>query len=304
MAPVLAEQGDRDVLKRATEACYAFAARPEETRVAEQTPLIERNRLFGNPSRIGGQVSPDGRWLSWLAPRDGVLNVWTAPTRDPSASKPVTDERTRPIRAYAWSPDSARVLFVNDQGGDENFRLFAAPPAGGETATLTPFDKTQAQILKVSRHVKDRILIGLNNRDPRWHDVHALDLASGTLSLVFENTGFGSFLFDEDLAVRMASRPRPDGGMDYHRFANGHPEPEPFMRLGLDDASTTRPMRYARDGRTLYWIDSCGRDTAALIAEDVATGERRVLAEDPRADILGGAFNPRTGVVEAYPVTY
>jgi dipeptidyl aminopeptidase/acylaminoacyl peptidase len=271
---------------------------------AEPTPLIERSRLFGNPSRMGGQLSPDGRWLSWHAPQGGVLNVWTAPSNDPGAARPITDERTRPIRVSAWSPDSSRVLFINDRGGDENFKLYAVPPGGGETVTLTPFDRTQAQILKVSRHHHDRILVGLNNRDPRWHDVHALDLASGGLSLVFENTGFGSFLVDEDLQVRMAMKPRPDGGMDYYRFEGGAPASEPFIQVELDDASTTRPLRYTRDGRTLYWVDSRGRDTAALIAEDVATGARRVLAQDPRVDIQGAGFSPKTGVAEAYPVTY
>jgi dipeptidyl aminopeptidase/acylaminoacyl peptidase len=268
------------------------------------TPLIERARLFGNPSRMGGQLSPDGRWLSWLAPKDGVLNVWTAPVSDPGSGKAITDERVRPIRAHAWSPDSARVLFVNDQGGDENFKLFGVPAAGGETVTLTPFDKTQAQILKISRQHKDRILVGLNNRDPRWHDVHSLELSTGRLGLVFENTGFGGFVFDDDLAIRFGSRPRPDGGTEYYRFKAGALESEPFIRVDLDDAATTHPIRYTRDGRTLYWIDSRGRDTAALIAEDVASGARQVLGEDPRADVQGAGFNPQTGVAEAYPVTY
>ena len=39
-------------------------------------PVIPRAKLFGNPTRAQGRISPDGRWLSWLAPRDGVLNIW------------------------------------------------------------------------------------------------------------------------------------------------------------------------------------------------------------------------------------
>jgi len=275
-----------------------------EFRVAEETPLIERSRLLGNPSRTGAQVSPDGGWLSWLAPREGVLNIWVAPSSDPAAAKPITDERVRPIRAYFWSPDSARVLFVNDQGGDENFKLYAAPPGGGETVTLTPFDKTQTQILKVSRTRPDRILVGLNNRDPKWHDVHALDLKSGALSLVFRNEGFGGFLIDEDLGIRIAYRPRPDGGMDYHRVEAGVAAAEPFDQVSFDDSTTTYPVRYTADGRTLYWVDARGRDTAAIFAEDVATGARTLIAEDPRVDLTSAMHNPTTRVIEAYAVTY
>jgi dipeptidyl aminopeptidase/acylaminoacyl peptidase len=270
-----------------------------------ETPLIERRRLFGNPSRTGAHISPNGRWLSWLAPRDGVMNVWTAPTADPDAAQPVTSERVRPIRACFWSPDSAQVLFVNDQGGDENFKLYAVAPTGGDTVTLTPFDKTQTQILKVSRSVHGRILLGLNNRDPRWHDVYSLDLAAGALTLVFENDGFApNFLVDQQLILRGAARPRTDGGVDYHHIKDGVADARSFSSVDLDDTLTTDPLRYTEDGRTLYWIDGRDRDTAALVAEDVASGARTVLGEDARADITGALFNPQTGIAEAYPVNY
>jgi len=48
-------------------------------------PLIPRRVLFGNPSRMAPRVSPDGRHLSWIAPRDGVLNLWVALTSDIAA---------------------------------------------------------------------------------------------------------------------------------------------------------------------------------------------------------------------------
>ena len=267
-------------------------------------PLIERAKFLGNPSRAGGQISPDGRWLSWLAPRDGVLNIWVAPRMDPAAARALTDEKVRPIRSYFWSPDSGSVLYVNDQGGDENFKLYGVAAEGGEARTLTPFDKTRTEIFKVSPQVRDRILVGVNNRDPHWHDVYALDLASGALSLVFENDGFGSFLIDQTLALRGGARPRPDGGMDYYTIEGEVVGAEPFDRISFEDAPTVDPLRYTADGKTLYWIDSRGRDTAALIAQDVASGARTVLAEDPRVDIAGAMFNPLTGRAEAYPTTY
>jgi hypothetical protein len=98
------------------------------------TPLIERSRLFGNPSRAAGLISPDGRWLSWLAPFEGVMNVWPAPRSDLAAAKAMTRERIRPIRAYIWAPDSSQILFANDTGGDENFKLFGVRPAAARPA--------------------------------------------------------------------------------------------------------------------------------------------------------------------------
>ena len=102
-------------------------------------PLIERTKLFGNPSRSAGRVSPDGQWLSWLAPRDGMMNIWVAPVADPAKAKPLTAEKLRPIRQYFWAPDSSQILFINDKGGDENFLLYGVDIASGAQRSFTAF---------------------------------------------------------------------------------------------------------------------------------------------------------------------
>lgn len=268
-------------------------------------PLIPREKLFGNPSRVGGQLSPDGKWLGWIAPRDGVLNIWVAPANDMNAARPLTNERTRPIRGYFWSPDSRQVLYVNDHGGDENFQLYAVNVASGAQRSLTPFDKTRVEVIGISNHVKDRMLIGLNNRDPKWHDVYSLDFASGRLTPVLMNEGgYSGFLADDGLNLRIASRSRPDGGSDYFRISGGKVEAQPFEQVGLEDSQTTNPAGFTTDGKILYWIDSRGRNTAALIAQDLATGRKTVIAENPKADIGGAMTNPQTGRIEAYAVDY
>ena len=160
----------------------------------------------------------------WLAPRDGVMNVWVAPVADPAQARPLTAEQQRPIRSTFWSPDSKTVLYINDKGGDENFLLYGVEVASGTLKNYTPFEKTRARIVKISSKVKDRILVGLNNRDPRWHDVHSLDLASGKLTLVLKNDGYGDFLADDDLVLRLAQKSGADGGTDYFRLTDGQAE--------------------------------------------------------------------------------
>jgi dipeptidyl aminopeptidase/acylaminoacyl peptidase len=271
---------------------------------AAQAPLIPRETFFGNPERTQGRISPDGKWLSWIAPKDGVMNIWVAPASDPKAARAITDEKTRPIPQHYWSPDSSMILFVKDQGGDENFKLYGTDVATGQTRTLTPFDKTRVVLFDISRHVKDRILIGLNNRDPKWHDVYSLDLKSGKLTLVFKNDGFGDFTADDTLTLRMASRPRDDGGTDFFRIDNDKAADTPFASVGLEDSQTTDAIGFSDDGRTLYWMDSRGRDTAALTAQDWKTGKTTVLGIDPRADIGEVMTDPKTGKVDAYAVDY
>jgi dipeptidyl aminopeptidase/acylaminoacyl peptidase len=267
-------------------------------------PLIERAKFFGNPTRTAGRISPDGLWLSWIAPRDGVLNVWVAPLDKPNAGRALTAEKTRPIRTAFWSPDSTSLMFINDQGGDENFLLYSVNVKTGVQTSLTPFDKTRVQLVKVGRNVKDRILIGVNNRDPKWHDVHSLDLASGKLTLVQQNDGWANFIADDDLNLRMAAKSRDDGGTDYYRWSGGKADPAPAIAVGLDDALTTNPLAFTADGKLLYWTDSRGRDTAALVAQDLASGVFSVLAEDARADIGAAMYDPTTGRVQSYELDY
>ena len=286
-------------------ACASLGLSAAMAQPAANVPLIPREALFGNPVKTAGRISPDGKWLSWIAPRDGVLNIWVAPASNPAAAKPLTAEKNRPIRQYFWAPDGRTILYVNDKGGDENFLLYGIDPVTGTEKLLTPFEKTRVQVVGVSPLVPGRILVGLNNRDAKWHDIHSLDLATGKLTPVLMNTGgFESFLADQRLVIRGALKTRPDGGKDYFRVVNNKVAAAPSDEITFDDSRSTSPAGYTSDGKTLYWIDSRGRNTAALVAQDTATGAKRVIAENARADIGGTLAHPRTGRVEAYAVNY
>ena len=160
---------------------------------ANDTPLIERAKLFGNPSKSGGKLSPDGSgcrgsrratacsMCGWRRPA-----TWRRRARSPK-------RKCGPIRSSFWSPDSKTLLFIQDKGGDENFLLYGVNVATGKQINYTPFEKTRVRIVQISSKVKDRILVGINNRDARWHDVYSLDLASGKLTLVQQNDGYGGY---------------------------------------------------------------------------------------------------------------
>ena len=282
----------------------AMAQTPSAGTTMSEIPLIARDKLFGNPQKAQGRLSPDGKWVSWLAPKDGVLNIWVAPATDPAKARALTSETGRPIRQHFWAPDSSMILFINDVGGNEDFLLFGVKLNGGEPVKLTPFEKTTAQIVGTSSRHKDRILVGLNNRDQRWHDIHSLELGTGKLTLVQQNDGYAGFIADEDLALRVAIRPNAAGGQDYFRITDGKISTEPFLTHGLDDSQTTQPFGFSADGKTLYWIDSRDRDTAAAFAMDFATGTMTRLAEDPRADVNDVLMHPTTGQLQAVAVNY
>lgn len=293
-----------DILAAAMLSVIATPALPAAPAAAQAVPLIPRQVLFGNPDKAALRISRDGKWLSWLAPRDGVLNIWVAPASAPTDARPMTAEKERPIRSYFWTSDSRMLLYVQDKGGDENFLLYGVNVATGEERLLTPFENTRVGVIAVSNRIHDRILVGLNNRDPRWHDVHSLDLNTGKLAEVLRADGYAGFIADQDLQLRVAARPDGNGGVQYFRVVNGAVEAQPFSAVGLEDSQTTRPAGFTADGKTLYWLDSRGRDTAALLAQDFSSGSTRILAQDARADVGGAMSDPVTGEIEAYSVNY
>ena len=271
-----------------------------------EVELIPRDALFGNPERAGVQISPDGKYLSWIAPLEGVMNVWVAPANDLAAARAVTDDQARGIRNYFWSYRPDTLLYLRDSGGDEDFHLYAVDLASNQSRDLTPFDKTTAQVAGVSPTRPDSILVGMNDRDAKWHDLYRVDLASGTRTLVEKNTReIAGYIADGDYNLRFAQRSRPDGGMDILKRAGN--AWEKADEIPFEDVLTTRVLGLTNDGKTLYLADSRNRNTSAVYAIDSATGERTLLAEDARADIGGGLSSlsdPRTGELQAVTVDY
>ena len=269
----------------------------------DEVDLIPREALFGNPERASVRISPDGEYLSWVAPVGGVLNLWVAPAGDLNGARPVTRDEGRGIRAYFWSYRPGTLLYLRDSGGDEDFHLYSLDLDSGEARDLTPFEKTTASVAGVSRNHPESILVGMNDRDAQWHDLYRVDLASGERTLVEENTQMiAGYMADADYNLRYATRARPDGGMDILR-RDGDAW-QVHEQIPFEDAMSTSPAGLTLDGQTLYMLDSRDRNTSALYAIDTASGERTLVHEDARADIGGSLSDPATGEVQAVSVNY
>jgi dipeptidyl aminopeptidase/acylaminoacyl peptidase len=262
-------------------------------------PLIPRKLLLGNASRLDPALSPDGRRLAWLAPVDGVMNLWVSPTEALAEAQPITRLGGRQPIWHDWSADGRFVIFARDENGDENHHFFAVESGGGEVRDLTPLPKISARLFLRSRDLPERVLLGLNDRDPRWHDVWSVDLASGARELVYENKEeFAWFLPDWQGHIRLAGRSNPvNGGHQIYRFEDGRPEP--WRLTPFDDFFGTDFYFFDRTGSYLFGASSIGRDKSALIRIDMKTMAETILAEHPKADLVDAIWNPETFEIDA-----
>ncbi len=250
------------------------------------------------------QLSPDGRWVSYLAAVDGVMNLYVGPFDFPEKAQPVTKVTERPIRNYFWAYDSATLIYLMDKGGDENFHLHSVDVKSKKTRDLTDYPKTRAVFLGNSSKRPTEILVGLNDRDEKAHDVYRLNLKTGKRALLLKNEAlYNGFTGDKDLNVRLATKQQPDGSMEIFDVSKKD-KPVSFGKIPMEDTMTTYPWGFDMSGRTLYMLDSRGRDTAALTAVDWASKKSTVIVEDPKADVQEALFDPKTGSVQAAAVNY
>jgi dipeptidyl aminopeptidase/acylaminoacyl peptidase len=270
--------------------------------------LIPLDILFGNPERSEPRISPDGTKLAYLAPDEGVLNVWVGAVGS-QEFKPVTHDRLRGIHQYEWAYDGRHILYLQDIGGDENWRLHTVDLETGEDTDRTPFDGVQTQMLGLSDRVPHEVVVGMNRDNPQLHDVYRLDLRTGELTKEVENPGFDGWLVDNDLVVRAGTKPLDNGGMQ-HLLRKGD-DWEVAIDVDPDDflINVTHLIGFSQDGRRVFHVSVEGSDKARLVAYNTETGKTDELAEDPDFDVFyigflmyTGLLHPRTREPQLVPV--
>lgn len=270
--------------------------------LAQLPAPIPRATLFGNPEKAGPQISPSGLKLAYLAPHEGVLNVWVR-TIGQADDHVLTADKKRGIRAFLWQKDSAHILYIQDKDGDENWRLYQTNLESKVTRDLTPFEGVQTQLVGSDYKFPDLLLVALNKRDRRQHDVYRLNLKTAALDLDTQNPGdVLSWTADHDLQIRAAQGFSPDGGTIIRIRENAAAPWREFLRWSSDE-SLGGVVGFSPDNQRLRIISSVDANAARLLEIDVVTGKRTIIAEDPQYDTGGIMMHPKTKKLEAVQIT-
>ena len=267
-------------------------------------PLIDREIFFGNPEIMGGQLSPDGKWFSFIKPYKGVRNIWLKKTGEPfDKARPLTASAKRPIPSYFWSRDGKYLLYSQDKDGDENYNVFALDPHAEalkegevpEARNLTDVDGVRARIYRVSKIDPDLLFVGLNDRDPSWHDLYRVRISTGERTLVRENNEkISVWTFDLKDQLRMVARSTDDGGTVVLTVAGEELKPV-YECSYLEECSVSR---FHPDGDKAYFVTNKGSnvDLSRLMFIDPTDGSVELIESDPENQVDFGSpwFSDRT----------
>jgi dipeptidyl aminopeptidase/acylaminoacyl peptidase len=263
---------------------------------AQMPPLVDRELFFGNPEIAGAQISPDGKYIAFIKPLKDVRNVWVKGVDEPfDKAKPLTDEAKRPIGGYFWSWDN-KILFVKDNGGDENFNVYSVNPADAaagipKAKNLTNSEKVQTAIYAVPKTEPDFIYIGLNDRDQAWHDLYKVRISTGEKTLLRKNTDrLTGWIFDNLDKLRLASRSAANGDTEILRI-----DGDKFTKIySCSVFESCGAVRFYKDNRRVYLETNVGNtDLTRLVLFDPETMNEEPVESDPmkRVDFGSAVFS-------------
>jgi dipeptidyl aminopeptidase/acylaminoacyl peptidase len=244
-------------------------------------------------------ISPDARRLSYVAPYNGVLNVWVK-TIGETDDRAITRDDDRGITKYFWAYDNKHILYFQDLTWTDNWRLYGIDVDTGEISDFTPFDSIKVGVVSYIKKLPHELIITMNEEDRNLADAYRLDVETGALVMAAKNPGnVLRWIPDNELVVRGALTSEPQGGSD---LLVRKDEKSPWVKVcswNSEDRMSSGVLRFTRDGSGIYCYDARGFNTGRLVTINIADGSVTVIAEDPKSEIVSVFFHIETYEMQA-----
>ena len=266
----------------------------ENTLKAKQIPL---ENFFKNPEKSSYQISPNGDYYSFMAPYKNRMNIFVQKRGDTSSVQ-LTFEEDRDVAGYFW-PNDNQIMFLKDDGGDENYHLFGVNIDGSNLIVYTDFEGVRAQIIDDLPDQNEFVVIGLNKRNKQVFDPYRLNLISGELTMIAENPGnIQGWMFDHDGKLRLATA-IVDGVNQSILYRDS--EDEEFKTIITTNFKEGfSPQFFTFDNKNIIGSSNLGRDKSAIVEFDPSTAkEVRVLYENEDYDVNGVGYSKKRKVITA-----
>ncbi|MCX5752907.1 MAG: S9 family peptidase [Candidatus Krumholzibacteria bacterium] len=265
----------------------------------EEPKLIPTGVLFGNPTRTMPCISPDAKKLSYVAPYNGVLNIWVK-TIGRTDDRAITRDADRGISKYFWAYDNKHILYFQDLAGTDNWRLYGIDVDTGEICVFSPFVSLKVGVVAYSKRFPREFIIQMNKENRGFTDAYRLDVETGALVMAAKNPGnVVRWIPDNDLVVRGALVSEPQGGSD---LIVRKGENSPWVKVcswNSEDRMSSGALRFTRDGAGIYCFDARGFNTGRLVEINIVDGSVTAIAEDPESEIVSAFFQVDTYEMQA-----
>lgn len=256
--------------------------------MTRQIPLED---FFRNSERTGYQLSPDGSYISYMAPYKDRLNVFVrrVDETDEHAIR-ITNETERSVAGYMWA-DNQRLLYMKDTAGDENYQLYGVHRDGSDDRAYTAFDGVRTSLIDDLEEQPGVVMIGMNKRNPEVFAPYRLNIETGELTLLAENPGnIQGWMTDHDGRLRVATA-IVDGVNTQILYRDTEDEPfRPVLTTNFRDVVSF--MEFTPDNKEVYAATNLHRDKTILVRMNPATCEElEVLYENERYDIASISYS-------------
>ncbi|MCV7282735.1 S9 family peptidase [Mycolicibacterium flavescens] len=264
-------------------------------------PQITVEEFFRPPARAAATISPDGTRIAFLAPWHDRLNVWVQDVDGNDEPRCVTADRTRSVHIYRWSQDSRWLLYLQDNGGDENWHLYRVDPddPSGDAVDLTPFPGVRT-VFDLPERRPGTAVVQMNKRNPQLFDAYELDIATGDLTMVAENPGNVVHWISDPNGGLFTNTLTADGNIDIAQWDSANAS----LRTIVTDDGTDYPLGIfpvvvTPDGSGLWLGSNRGSDRTRLVRVDVATGEETEVDSHPEFDLAAQLTLPSPLILSA-----
>ncbi|MDP3831069.1 MAG: hypothetical protein Q8Q47_07345, partial [Ignavibacteriaceae bacterium] len=247
-----------------------------------EVPLIPMKDFFKNPEKTAFQISPNGEYLSFMMPWESRLNVYVQKIGDKEAKR-LTSATERDIAGYFWA-NNERIAYVQDKGGDENFRLYAVNIDGTNEKDLTPFEKVRVDVIDDLEENPNEMIIGMNKNNPQLFDVYRININTGELTEIATNPGnITGWLTDHEGKLRVAVT---TDGVNNSLVYREKETDEFQVLITTSFRETASPAMFTFDNKNLYLISNLGRDKLALTLYNLNDKkEEKVIYVNEEVDI-------------------
>lgn len=248
--------------------------------------------FFHTAARDNFEISPNGKYISFLENYEGQKNIFVIDLADTSTHR-ITAFNNQSVQSTFWASDS-ELIFLMEQNSGDSLKLMAINPETQATRSILTAN-AKMHWIKPNQVINNEILISLNERDSLLFDAYRLNVQTGKKHMVARNPGnVGMWMPDCSGKLRLAVA---SDGRTETVFARDNEEDDFKPVIKSSYRATVQPLGFTSEDRNrIYALSDLMRDKLALVEVSLNSGnEIKVLYEHPDVDLSTTGYSLQDG---------